>query len=169
MTVEVYIPPLPPLPDNFDALSLAHTLEYVLQTIIARYDQADIPLPERRYWTVGQEPAHDCDQIVVSFVLLYSGPPGDQATEPSRCGMPRSTQLSIEIARPIPVTGPRGTAPKAAEIQAASQMLAIDAWMLEDTACLCDEFGLGYIATVTAGEAQGGFQAVQMTLTIAVP
>jgi hypothetical protein len=48
--------------------------------------------------------------------------------------------------------------------------MAIDAWMLLDTACLCSPWlGMGVIATVTADEAQGGFQGVTMTLTVAVP
>jgi len=47
--------------------------------------------------------------------------------------------------------------------------MAVDAWTLLDASCLCDEWGLGVIATVTAGEAQGGFQGVNMTLTVAVP
>jgi hypothetical protein len=151
-----------------DSRALVNLLDHVLEVITSRYEQAGVDLPERRYWTLGT-PAADCEQLVVSLSLLFIGGPGDQATSPVMCESPRSTTLAIQVLRCIPTAGQRGNAPSAEKIQAASELMAMDSWLLLDSASDCDSWGLGVIATVTAGEAEGGFQGPTMTLTLAVP
>jgi hypothetical protein len=163
MTAPVEAPPLPD-PNR----SLVSVLEHVLDVIVKRYANDGVSLPERQYWTLGT-PAADAEQLVVSFNLLYKGGPGDQASEPQHCDAPRSATLSAQILRCIPAAGVRNTPPTPAAIQTASEAMAVDAWMLLDAADACDLWGMGVIATVTAGEAQGGFQGALMTLTLVVP
>lgn len=160
--------------EGSDPNSLVNLLDTVLERIVSAYEQAGIELPERRYWTL-ETPAADCEQLVVSLVQVYNGAPGQEATEPSFCNSPRSATLNIQILRCIPAVRGRNTTPTAESIQEASRPMAIDAWMLLDMASSLDTWdpfggpGLGVIATVNAGQAQGGFQGPTMVLTLAVP
>lgn len=153
--------------------SLVVMMEEILSRIIARYEQEELDLPDRKYWTLST-PAADCEQLVVSFMQAYIGPVGDEANEPQNCNSPRTAQLDVQILRRIPSSGPRGGSPSAEKIQAASEMQAIDAWLLLDMASDLDTWdplgrGLGVIATVDAGEAQGGYQGPVLHLTVAIP
>lgn len=159
-----------------DALHLADALDTILARVVGGFEQAGVELPTRRYWTLST-PAADCEQLVVFFNQAYVGPPGDEANEPQRCNSPRTAQIDIQILRCIPASvGPRARSPEPAAIQAASRVQAIDAWVLLDIAAHLDTwdgdlpgFGLGVIATVDAGEAQGGFQGPTLHLTVAIP
>lgn len=154
--------------------SLVTMLDEILRRVVAAYEQSGVPLPERRYWTLSQ-PAVDCEQLVLSFVQAYVGPPGDEAALPQNCQGPRSAAVDIQVVRCIPTVGSRGRAPEAAAIQESSEQLAIDSWLLLDTAAQLDTWdqaglpGMGVIATVEAGDAQGGFQGVTLHLTTVIP
>ncbi len=161
-----------------DARSIVTMMDKILERVQTGFAEAGVELPERRYWTLGL-PAADCEQLVVSFNQAYIGPPGDEASEPQRCDAPRTAQIDIQVLRCIPTpTGSRGRAPTASAIQGASEAQAIDAWVLLDIACTLDTWddpsgfpgpGFGVIATVDAGEAQGGFQGPVLHLTVAIP
>lgn len=162
-------------PDRaLEVRGLITMLEGILSRVVAGFEQAGVSLPERRYWTLS-EPAADCPQVVVSFVQAYYGPPGDEASGPVRCDGPRSAAVDIQILREIPTHGVRGRAPTADAIQASSEQLAIDAWLLLDIASELDMWagpspvGLGIIATVDAGTAQGGYQGSTLHLTTGMP
>jgi hypothetical protein len=149
-------------------------LDEILSRVQAGYAQAGVDLPDRKYWTLSA-PAVDCEQLVVSFVQAYIGPPGDEAATPQRCQSPRSAAIDIQVVRCVPTVGTRGTMPAPAAIQASSEQLAIDAWLLLDIAAELDTWdslggpGLGVIATVDANQAQGGYQGVTLHLTSAIP
>ena len=81
-----------------DALSLKNMMDQVLEKVTSVFTSYGVPLPVRCYWTMG-DPAIDCEQLVVSFVQVYLGMPGDQAATPQRCHMPRTAVLTISIAR----------------------------------------------------------------------
>ena len=157
-----------------DAKALAQYLQEVLDRTVNIYASYGIPLPGRRYWTMA-DPVVDCEQLVVSFIQMYIGAPGDEATMPRRCMDPRTATIHIQVAREVPTVGPSGKAPSAETIQAYSQLQAFDAWALIQSAADLDAwetsggFGLGVIATVDTAEPQGGFQSVTMTMTSAVP
>lgn len=159
-----------------DAKHLASFLQSILDKVVSVYDSYDMPLPERRYYTFGA-PAVDCEQIAVSFLQMYIGTPGDEATAPRRCTDPRSATLLISVARSVPITQANGNPPRAADIQAASEVSALDAWILMESNKEFDSswgglqggLGLGVIATVDVDPPEGGFQTTRMTLTIAVP
>lgn len=156
-----------------DAKNLANLMQNVLNAVISTYSSYNMPLPGRRYWTLGA-PAVDCEQVVVTMLQMYIGTPGDEATTPRRCNDPRSATLLIQVSREVPVAGQNGKAPAADAIQAASEISAYDAWILLDSARQLDQwdpatFGLGVIATVETNSPEGGFQTVTMTITVAVP
>jgi hypothetical protein len=156
------------------ALNLRDLLQGVLDRVISIYESYGMPLPARRYYTLGQ-PAVDCEQVVVSFAQMYLGPPGDEASMPQRCSMPRTAVMNVLVSRDVPVVGPNGKAPGGDKIQEASEVSAVDAWILMNSLYLLDQweeegpFGLGVIATVDVDEPQGGFQTVNMQVTMAVP
>ena len=157
-----------------DAKALATHLNEVLTRVVNIYMSYNMPLPDRRYWTMGT-PVVDCEQLVVSFVQMYIGSPGDEATMPRRCNDPSSATIQISISRKVPVVGANGRPPSADDIQLYSNLQAYDAWILLHSARELDSwetsggFGLGVIATVETSQPEGGFQSTIMTLTSAVP
>lgn len=158
----------------YEARSLVRMLDKLLVDLVAGFENYGITLPGRRYWTLGT-PAADCEQVVISLVQTYIGPPGDEATSPQRCDAARSATVTIQVIRCVPVISPRGAAPTPDQIQTASEALAVDLWVTLDLISALDQWdsmggpGLGVIATGEAGEPQGGFQGVTVTLTMAVP
>lgn len=157
-----------------DAKNLADFLQEVLNRVISVYSSYNMPLPTRRYYTMAS-PVVDCEQVCVSFIQMYVGTPGDEATEPRRCHDPRTATISIQVARAVPITQQNGSAPRADDIQNAAYVSALDAWVLMESINNFDAwadngpFGLGVIATVDADPPEGGFQTTRMTLTMAVP
>lgn len=156
-----------------DALDLKELLEGVLERVATIFQSYNVPLPARQYWSMGQ-PAIDCEQLVVSFIQMYLGPPGDQASTPQRCNMPRTAVMTISLAREVPVVSQNGRPPDATKIQQASEISAVDAWVLMQSTNLLDMweeggYGVGVIATVDAPSSEGGFQVVNMQITMAIP
>lgn len=156
-----------------EAFNLRDALDKVLEVLVSVYESHGVPLPTRRYWTMG-EPAVECEQAVVSFINLYLGAPGDEAAVPQRCNALRSMVVTIEIARPVPTGSKSGAAPTPEQIQGAAEWAAVDAWVLIDSMEQFDNWGglargPGVIATVDTPAPQGGFQTVRMQLTVAVP
>lgn len=158
-----------------DSLNLVNLLDTILERVVTKFGERGIDIPARQYWTLST-PAADCEQLVVFFNQAYIGPPGDEASEPQRCNSPRTAQIDIQLLRCIPTPlGPRARTPEAAAIQAAAKTQAIDAWTLLDMSCELDNWdeyggpGLGVIATVDAGDPQGGYQGVTLHLTVAIP
>lgn len=156
-----------------DGLNLKELLEGVLARVATVFASYNVPLPNRQYWSMGQ-PAIDCEQLVVSFIQMYLGPPGDQASTPQRCNMPRTAVMTISLAREVPVVGQNGRPPEPSKIQQAAEISAVDAWVLMQSVNLFDMweeggYGVGVIATVDAPSSEGGFQVVNMQITMAVP
>lgn len=156
-----------------EAKNLATLLENVLAQVVSSYASYNMTLPSRQYYTMG-EPALDCEQVVVSFVQMYIGSPGDEANQPRRCNDPRSATLNVIITRAIPVVGQNGRPPAAETIQSASEIIAYDAYILLDSAAQIDQwdptgFGMGVIATVESRTAEGGLQSTVLTVTTAIP
>jgi hypothetical protein len=156
-----------------DALNLKNMMDQILEKVTSVLTSYGVPLPARCYWTMGN-PAIDCEQLVVSFIQMYLGTPGDQASTPQRCHMPRTAVLAISIAREVPVVGMNGRPPSAEKIEAGSALSAIDAWVLMESMKQFDPWdegipGMGVIATVDAPTVEGGFQLVNLQLSVVVP
>ncbi len=155
------------------ALDLKEMMDAVLARVVAVFESYGVPLPKRQYWMVGQ-PAIDCEQLVVSFLQMYLGSPGDQATEPRRCNNPRSATLNISIARAVPTVGTSGRVPSGDSISSSSEIAVVDSWVLMQSINdldVWDEtgYGLGVIATLAAAGPEGGFQTSTLEITMAVP
>lgn len=156
-----------------DAVNLRDMMQGVLERVQSVFQSYNVELPERRYWSMGT-PAVDCEQLVVYFQQLYLGPPGAQVGEPQRCHVPRSATLTVSISRATPIVGQNGRPPAPEKIEAASEVLAIDAWVLMSAINLLDQwdetgYGIGVIATLEVGAPEGGFQTTDMVITMAVP
>jgi hypothetical protein len=156
-----------------DAVHLRDLMQGVLERVQSVFQSYNVELPVRQYWTMGQ-PAIDCEQLVVFFQQLYLGPPGAQVGEPQRCHVPRSATLTISLARQTPIVNQNGRPPSPEKIEAASEVLAIDAWVLMDSINQLDQwdetgYGVGVIATLDATSPEGGFQTTNLTVTMAVP
>jgi len=159
-----------------DARNLATFMQEVLDKVISTFAEYSMPLPTRRYYTFGA-PAIDTEQAVVSLLQMYIGAPGDEATEPRRTEDPRSGTFLITIAREVPIVQTNGNPPKADDIQKASEVSALDAWILMESTRAFDAswgnlpngLGLGVIATVDVDPPEGGFQLTRMTITMAIP
>lgn len=157
-----------------DVKNLASFLEAVLNRVENVYNSYDMPLPSRRYWALSVAPV-DCEQLVVSFLQMYIGAPGAEATEASRCSDPRSATLHISVSRAVPMAQQNGHPPTSQSIENAATVGAYDAWILMESVNELDVwgdhpgFGLGVIATVDVDPPEGGFQTVKMVITMAVP
>jgi hypothetical protein len=155
------------------ALHLKDFLDAVLARVIDVYEEYNVDLPSRRFWTMG-EPAIDCEQLSVSFIQMYLGLPGDQASQPQRCTQPRTAVLSIAVSRQIPVVGNNGKAPTGEKIQEGSEIAAVDCYLFMELIRRLDqwedgEYGMGVIATVEAGNPEGGYETVRMQVSMVVP
>jgi hypothetical protein len=120
------------------------------------------------------QPAIDCEQLVIVFQQLYLGPPGAQVGDPQRCHVPRSATITIALSRATPITQQNGRPPTPERIEAASEVLAVDAWVLMESVNQLDQwddtgYGVGVIATLDVSPPEGGFQTTSMTITMAVP
>lgn len=156
-----------------DALHLKNLMDGILSRIETVFQAYNVPLPSRRYWTMG-EVAVDCEQVVVNFLQMYLGTPGDEQSAPQRCHVPRTATVVISISRPVATVGQNGRPPSGDKITESSYTSAIDAWVLMECIREFDMwddsgYGLGVIATLDSSGPEGGFQTVNMQLTLAVP
>jgi hypothetical protein len=120
------------------------------------------------------EPAIDCEQVVISFNQMYLGAPGDEASQPQRCNVPRSATVTIYISREVATVGVNGRPPSPEKIQQTSSRSTVDAWVLMETVREFDMwdgtgYGLGVVANLEISGPDGGFQTVGLQVTMAVP
>jgi hypothetical protein len=156
-----------------EALNVVALMNGVLQRVVSTFNSYNVPLPTRQYWTVGQQ-AVDCEQLTVTLVQIYLGAPGDQASSPQRCTQPRTAVMTVSVSRAIPVVGQNGRPPSADKLEEAAAVSAIDAYILMLSLNILDMweeggFGVGVIATADIPPPEGGFQTVNMQLTMAIP
>ena len=156
-----------------DAVHLRDMMEGVLERVQNVFQSYNVELPRRRYWTMAQ-PAVDCEQLVVFFQQMYLGAPGAEVGEPQRCHVPRSATVAISISRATPIVGQNGRPPAPEKIEEASEVMAIDAWVLMDSINQLDQwdetgYGVGVVATLDVSAPEGGFQTTTMVVTMAVP
>lgn len=151
-------------------LSLVSALDELLERVVSAFSAAGVQLPERRFWSVGEQPV-DCEQLVISLSRTYTGTPGDEATTPQQCNNSVTAEVTVAVWRCIPTpTGRRTPSPR--EMSSAWKQLTIDGWVMQDAAAQ-NAFdlwgGSGTVSTLEFSNAQGGYQAAVMTLEFAVP
>lgn len=154
-----------------EVFNLRDLMVNVLATVVSTYEAYNVPLPTRRYWTMGR-PAEDCAQVTVSFMQQYLGAPGDQANAPQRCEGPRSAVLNISITRDYPI-GENAQPVRPDRIMEAGEWSAVDVTVLSDSLKQFDRWGEsrgpGVIATINVSDPEGGLQTVNLNLTLVVP
>lgn len=169
-----------------DPQEFVQIADHILNTVVATYADHGIDLPERRYLSVGGQGStvHDCEQVTVSFEQGYSGRPGAQAQEPVKCNSLRTGVYIVEVVRALPLTNttaanPETTVPSRfgqvktgveilpADVQSAhARKQMVDAMLLLDAGLRAGETTLtGSLADVTAGQPQGGYQAMVLVIT----
>jgi|TARA_B110000977_G_scaffold200698_1_gene292193 hypothetical protein len=156
-----------------DAVNLRDMMTGVLERVQTVFQSYNVELPNRRYWMMST-PAVDCEQLVVSFQQMYLGAPGAEVGEPQRCNVPRSASIAITISRATPVVSQNGRPPTPNQIEAASEFLAVDSWVLMESINQLDQwdatgYGVGVVATLDVGPPEGGFQTTTLLVTMAVP
>lgn len=169
-----------------DPQEFVQIADHILNTVVATYADHGVALPDRRYLAVGGQGStvHDCEQVTVSFEQGYSGLPGTQAQEPAKCATPRTGVYIVEVVRATPNSNTTNANPATvvpsrygqtvtgfqmvpAEVQSAhARKQMVDAMLLLDAGLRAGETTLtGSLADVSAGQPQGGFQAMTLVLT----
>lgn len=172
----------------FEKNEIVEIANLLLQTIVTTYGEHQVDLPARRYLSVGGlgSTVHDCEQVTVSFEQGYSGLPGNQAQEPVKCNSPRTGVFIVEVVRALPL--PNTTANKtgsavpsryktgadssltvsALEPETLTQVAEkqmIDAMLMMEAGLRAGETTItGTLVDVSAGQPQGGYQAMVMTV-----
>lgn len=154
----------PERPAYASSYLLPQRLDAWLEAVENHYADAEIPLPERRYWTIGNT-AHDCEQVAIAVQQMFLGTAG----EPSGlvlCTAPRTVTFTLEIVRCTPTLDRRGTPPSGSAIEASSVDPVIDLEILLDLVGYFDPDNTGVMATADVLPAQGGFHGVMGTYTV---
>lgn len=185
------VPTLPTMPcaDIFDKktdpkkdgpralVRIGHALR---DRVVAIYEQAGIDLPERRVWVIG-EGVFDCEQLIVAFTGLSEGLINAENPQRSPCEVFVNATFKITVVRCVPTADARGNSPLVADMDAATDLSVIDAYLLMKSSCRFDMYGadviglhpsalggMGVESSVEIEEPQGGFQAVTLNITTVI-
>ena len=166
-----------------DALiTLAH---HILNTVVETYGQYGVALPSRQFLSVGGQggTVHDCEQVSVSFEQGYSGAPGAQSQTIQKCDGVQTAVFYVEVVRCIPTTNDGAQqqsrygqelsvdAPTPQQLTAVAETQMRDARVMLDAGMSSGINTLleGALVDIAPGPASGGFQAMGMTVTLALP
>lgn len=154
-----------------DAFIIIKMMDKLLDAVVGVYEQMNVPLPARRYWMMGVEPAEDCEQLVICYQQTYLGSPGDQAADPQQCNQPRTAVINIHVSRPHPAGKMENGKPLPAEqIMEYSKWAAIDAAVLAFNLSSFNQVdpygtGPGVIATVNSNSPSGNLQTTTLNIS----
>lgn len=141
--------------------------EKAMQDIIEHYTiKIGVPLPERRYWTIGQT-AHDCEQMVLCVQQMFLGT-AEQPLELTQCNGPRGLTFTVEVIRCVPGLDNRGRPPEGQAIEVASVNPVIDMEIMLDLAAYFDPYSLGVVVNVDPISADGGVHGAIATYTVSL-
>lgn len=164
---------------------VAELAQKVLDGVVAHFEAANVPLPDRRYVAPGnpQLIAWDCEQLVVSLTGIGWGSAPDAATGSIKPGSQVSVQgvrhavFSIQLVRCTPVSKDSRTPwPPAEEIQAAGVAFMKDSGLLSQAMVTLvaelrqgiapDRSGLVEAGALTSLGPEGGHHGMEATLAI---
>lgn len=155
-----------------EALNVKNAMDSILAGVVSIYDSLNVPLPTRRYWTIG-DAVWDCEQVVVSYVQTYLGNPGDEATLPVSCRGPKSLVVNISVVREIKGSNNKnGKPPSPENMQESAEWSVVDSWILMDnleTLSPWEGYAPTMIATTAVPPPSGGYNGIVLTLTTIVP
>lgn len=148
---------------------------HVLDVIRSRFAEYEVELPVRQFVQIGGRGSavHEGEQLSVSMEQVYSGLPGDQSANPTKCTDPMTVVFGIELVRcvPTPSSGGRSTKPvpvSTEKIEETAKIQSMDAQILMEAGLIAAEstWLKGGMADVTAGTPEGGLQALVMSLIL---
>jgi hypothetical protein len=152
----------PPYADEF---VIPSWMDSAMANVENHYDNVvHVPLPERRYWTIGQT-AHDCEQMAMAVQQMFLGT-AENPLETTQCNGPRGLTFTMEVVRCTPTMNNRGQAPSASSIESSSVNPVIDMEIMLDVAKYFDEYNSGVIVNVDPITASGGFHGAIATYTL---
>lgn len=153
--------------------ALRDRLSHTLAQVVAAFERDGIPLPSRQLYTLNR-PTVDCEQVAVSYLQGYLGPPGDQGSTPQQCSEPRTVMVEVSISRKWPtVAQGSNQVPSADSIMKASDWALVDTWELLNNLDAISSEPDGYtrsgvIATVNTDRPEGGYITTRLNLTFSV-
>lgn len=161
----------------FALVRIGHALR---DRVVAVYEQARVDLPLRRNWVIG-EGVFDCEQLIVAFTGLAEGMINTESAPQSPCDVFVTATFKITVVRCVPTADARGNAPLVEDVDAATDMSVIDAYLLMKSSCTFDMYGadvigldpsalggMGVEASIDVEAPQGGFQAVTLNITTVI-
>lgn len=146
----------------------------MLESLVGVFQSSNVPLPERRYWTVG-ESVWDCEQAVVSLQQIYLGTPGDEATIPQACNTPKTMVVDVSVVRKQTFTNSKTQPIQTPEMMSQdANWVAVDTWVIMDSlqAFVGDVWGgpaPSMIATSMIPTPSGGYFATTIRMSLLVP
>jgi hypothetical protein len=161
---------------DIDPKTVAKIGKLLLERVIAIYKEAGVPLPARQLWAVGDVP-YECNMLLVSLEGLSEGLLNTENSVPNPCDTPVIAEFNITVVRCAPVPDSRGTPPSPEKYAEAAEITSTDAYLLMKAACSLDMFGalipgfvgsMGVESSVSIESAQGGVQAITLTLRTVV-
>jgi hypothetical protein len=157
-----------------DKDDIGNTLDRILFSIEATFEQANVALPERRYFHAGGDGStvHDCEQLTIAFSQVYQGLPGAQGIEPEKCDAPLSGVFVIELVRCVPdklyTKGKQTRVPQPADLSMHAKVQGIDAYLLMQAGLLVGNDAFGSMVNVVPGLPSGAYQAMTMELVTGI-
>jgi len=163
-TQDPWTPP-PEWPAEAVDFQIPKFVDQALRNIIEHYEtKVSIPLPERRYWTIGAT-AHDCEQCVLAVQQMFIGT-AEVPLEITQCNGPRGLTFTVEVVRCVPTLDNRGKPPEGTAIEVASIHPVIDMEIMLDLAQYFDPFMTGVVVNVDPIPASGGLHGAICTYTV---
>lgn len=143
---------------------ISWVMDSILQAVREEFQINGVELPERQFLTFGELPPHDCEQLTVTLIQSYIGPPGDQAAGPQHCDGPRSGVFQVELVRCVADGAAENLrnkklGPDLTKITNYAHERAVDVWLLLDSSKRLSDYNQ-VIADATVGAVQGQFQGV---------
>ena len=154
-------------PDYAGEFVIPVFVEKAVADIVDHYTtKVDVPLPERRYWTIGTT-AHDCEQMVLAVQQMFLGT-AENPLETTQCNGPRGLTFTVEVVRCVPTLNNRGQAPASGAIEIASILPVIDMEIMLDLTHYFDPYNIGVVVNVDPIPASGGFHGAIATYSVSL-
>lgn len=157
--------------NKLDVFNVGENIKSAINAVFTEYDE---DLPAKQYIYAGETPTHDCEQLTIGFIQIYSGAPGEQAQSESKCNSPRTATFRVELVRGCAPGleqvqdadtqrrySSRIQAPSAETFEGDARRKLVDATLLMEAGMRVAGNGfIGGMADVQVGPVSGGYQAM---------
>lgn len=165
--------PINLLPEGIEPKEkLGWVMDSILAAVVEEFEFNDESLPDLRYITFGPDVPHDCEQLTVTMVQTYLGPPGDQAVGPQRCDGPRTGVFQVELVRCYKDGSSKNkrtnptTTPDPIVMSEYTRERSVDVWLMLNSIERLADYN-GAIADVSIG-VPSDYQGVIMNLVVQI-